>query len=563
VRDGTSWTQQAKLTANDAGGRFGRSVSISGDTAVVGAHHANSAYVFVRDGTTWTQQAKLTGSGWFGVDVSISVETILVGARFGTGATGNSGNAHVYVRDGTTWSHQAMLYADDGASGDDFGRHVALSGNTAIIGSAWDDDHGSRSGSAYIFERDGTSWSQQAKLTASDGAAGDWLGNRVIVDGDTAMAGAVFDDNEAGIDAGAAYVYKRDGTSWTEQARIIPSDAEAGDAFGHVSLSGDMAVIASSLAYFDHGVAYVYSTDGTSWTEQSKILASDGAPDDLFGGLIWLDGTTVVIGAPRDDDAGSRSGSAYVYELVPPNSPPIITAIAGPIDPIGINTPVLMTGTFTDPDSGDTHTATWNWGDSSESSGDVSDGTVTGSHPYSIPGVYTITLTVDDAAGESDTATYEQYVVIYDPTGAFVTGGGQIDSPPGAFPTDPLLTGKAGFGFVSKYHKGQTTPDGNTQFRFHAADFAFHSTSYDWMVVAGPKAIFKGSGEINGGGNYGFLLSAIDGDQPGGGGVDKFRIKIWDKDNLDTVVYDNGLGDADDADPPTELTHGSIKIHKA
>jgi hypothetical protein len=128
--------------------------------------------------------------------------------------------------------------------------------------------------------------------------------------------------------------------------------------------------------------------------------------------------------------------------------------------------------------------------------------------------------------------------------------------------SDPTATGKASFGFVSKYQKGTSVPDGNTQFRFNTGDLAFKSVSYDWLVIAGAKGMFKGTGKINGEGNYGFKLSAIDGDMPGGGGIDKFRIKIWDKDNADALVYDNGLG-GDDTHPGSPLTHGSIKIHKS
>jgi len=123
------------------------------------------------------------------------------------------------------------------------------------------------------------------------------------------------------------------------------------------------------------------------------------------------------------------------------------------------------------------------------------------------------------------------------------------------------LTGKATFGFVSKYKKGATTPDGNTEFQFHAAGLNFKSTSYQWLVVSGAKATYKGQGTINGSGNYGFLLSAIDGQLTGGGGADKFRIKIWDKDDGDAVVYDNLVGGGDDANPTTTLGGGSIVIH--
>jgi hypothetical protein len=175
--------------------------------------------------------------------------------------------------------------------------------------------------------------------------------------------------------------------------------------------------------------------------------------------------------------------------------------------------------------------------------------------------VYTITLTVEDDDGGRDTEIF-QYVVVYDPNAGFVTGGGWIMSPEGAFTPDPNLTGKANFGFVSKYKKGQSTPSGNTEFNFKVADMNFHSKDYDWLVIANAKAMYKGTGTINGDGNYGFILSAIDEDFTSSTDVDLFRIKIWDKDNNDMVIYDNQLGDDDDADPSFEISNGQIKIHE-
>jgi hypothetical protein len=186
---------------------------------------------------------------------------------------------------------------------------------------------------------------------------------------------------------------------------------------------------------------------------------------------------------------------------------------------------------------------------------------VTGDHLYDAAGVHTITLTVTDAQGASDEAIF-QYMVVYDPDGGSVTGGGWINSLAGAYPSDPSLTGKANFGFVSKYKKGANTPTGQTEFNFRVADLNFHSDSYDWLVVAGHKAMYKGVGTINGAGSYGFMLSAIDEALTPSTDVDLFRIKIWDKDNGDVVVYDNQLGDADDADPTTAIGGGSIVIHK-
>jgi hypothetical protein len=154
-----------------------------------------------------------------------------------------------------------------------------------------------------------------------------------------------------------------------------------------------------------------------------------------------------------------------------------------------------------------------------------------------------------------------QYVVVYDPYGGFVTGGGWIHSPAGAYHLDSSLSGKATFGFVSKYKKGAFDPVGNTEFQFHAANFTFRSTEYDWLVIAGARAQYKGTGSIDGTGDYGFMLTAIDGALPGGGLGDKFRIKIWDK-ATDAMVYDNQMGDSDNADPTTVIGGGSIVIHK-
>src|SRR6266581_7865386 len=131
-----------------------------------------------------------------------------------------------------------------------------------------------------------------------------------------------------------------------------------------------------------------------------------------------------------------------------------------------------------------------------------------------------------------------------------VTGGGWINSPAGAYTSNAILSGKANFGFVSNYQKGANVPTGQTEFQFNVANFNFHSTSYEWLVIAGAKAQYKGVGTVNGVGNYGFILTAIDGEINGGGGVDKFRIKIWDINNNGTIVYDNQLG-ASDSDTPT------------
>ncbi len=243
--------------------------------------------------------------------------------------------------------------------------------------------------------------------------------------------------------------------------------------------------------------------------------------------------------------------------------PPIVTISDAPLNPVSIvSQPVTVTGTFTDADDDDLHTAIWSWGDGETTVGTVNQGnnSVSDSHTYALPGVYEVTLTVTDNDGLSGKVIF-QYVVIYDPDGGFVTGGGWINSPAGAYTANPSLIGKANFGFVAKYKKGAHIPTGNTEFQFKAGDLNFKSTSYEWLVVAGAKAKFKGSGTINGFGDYAFQLTATDGQVSGGGGYDRFRIKIWDKSG-GGVIYDNQPGDADTADATTALGGGSIVVHK-
>jgi VCBS repeat-containing protein len=271
-------------------------------------------------------------------------------------------------------------------------------------------------------------------------------------------------------------------------------------------------------------------------------------------------GTLTVRGTIKDKDGVEREYTANVAIL---NVSPSIGPIVAPLDPQKIGTAIAVSAPFTDPSVTDTHTAVWEWGDGATSAGGVDEasgsGSVSGSHAYPAPGVYTVKLTVTDDDGDSGESIF-QYVVIYDPNGGFVTGGGWIDSPVGAYTADPTLSGKANFGFVSKYQKGANVPTGNTEFQFHAGNLNFKSVAYDWLVISGPKAQYKGTGSINGAGEYGFLLTANDGQVSGGGGADKFRIKIWDKTSGE-VVYDNQLGGSDDQAASQVIGGGSVVIH--
>jgi hypothetical protein len=320
----SDWDQTAKLTASDgaASDYFGSSVSVSGDYAIVGAYldddkgnESGSAYIFLRSGTSWSQQAKLTASDGaaydnFGYSVSISGNYAIVGA---TGDDGK-GSAYVFKRDGTTWSQQQKLTASDGANGDRFGYSVSISGDYAIAGAWGDDDNGSSSGSAYIFKRVDTTWSPQAKLTALDGAVDDAFGYSVSISGDYAIVGAFYDDVNVMVDSGSAYIFLRSGTSWSQQPKLTASDGAAGDRFGYsVSISGDYAIVG---AYLDDdngsssGSAYILKRDGTNWSEEAKLTASDGAGSDRFGNSVSIGNGYIIVGAYGDD---SFKGSAYMF----------------------------------------------------------------------------------------------------------------------------------------------------------------------------------------------------------------------------------------------------------
>jgi hypothetical protein len=380
TRAGTTWSQQAQLTAGDgaAGDNFGFSVALAGDTALVGASgndigaavNQGSAYVFTRTGTGWSQQAQLTaGDGaafdCFGFSVAVSGDTALVGA-YGNdiGAAADQGSAYVFTRTGTSWSQQAQLTAGDGAAGDVFGTSAALAGDTALIG-AYADDIGPAvdQGSAYVFTRTGTSWSQQAQLTAGDGAAADIFGISVALAGDTALVGAYADDIGAVANQGSAYVFTRAGTSWSQQAQLTAGDGAAGDFFGSsVALTGDTALVGATSddvgANSGQGSAYVFTRSGTTWGQQAQLTAGDGAAFDLFGTSVALAGDTALVGAYGNDiGAAPDRGSAYVFVL-DATAPQTTASLAPPANAAGWNKlPVTVTLAATDAGSGVAATA--------------------------------------------------------------------------------------------------------------------------------------------------------------------------------------------------------------
>ena len=320
VRSGGAWSQQAKLLPSDGtdGDYFGYSVALAGETALVGAYQdddqgtsSGSAYVFVRSGGAWSQQAKLlptdgTDFYYFGHAVALAGETALVGGE----------SVYIFERSGGAWSQQAKLLPNDGAGGA-FGYSVALAGETALVGAYQDDDQGTSSGSAYVFVRSSGVWSQQAKLLPTDGAAYDYFGASVAVSDDTALIGAYGDDDQ-GTDSGSAYVFVRSGGSWSQQAKLLPSDGAAADLLANsVALWGEIALIG---AYADDdqggnsGSAYVFVRSGGSWSQQAKLLPSNGSSHGAFGLSVALSDGIALAGSPNNDASGSVSGFALFYD---------------------------------------------------------------------------------------------------------------------------------------------------------------------------------------------------------------------------------------------------------
>ncbi len=402
-RDGTSWAQEAYLKASNTGAidYFGASVALSGDTLAVGAFVEDSSatgvggdqadnsasasgavYIFRRDGSSWAQQAYLKASNTgaydrFGYSVALSGDTLAVGARdeasSATGVGGDqadnsalrSGAVYIFRHDGTSWAQQAYLKASNTDADDYFGVSVALSGDTLAVGAYREDssatgvggdqadNSAADSGAVYIFRRDGSSWAQEAYVKASNTGVGDLFGYSVALSGDTLAVGARGEDSSAtgvGGDqadnsaggSGAVYIFRRDGTSWAQQAYLKASNTGTDDLFGDsVALSGDTLAVG---AYFEDssatgvggdqadnsaaqsGAVYIFRRDGSSWAQEAYLKASNTGAGDLFGSSVALSGDTLAVGAyleessatgvggDQADNSASDSGAVYIFD---------------------------------------------------------------------------------------------------------------------------------------------------------------------------------------------------------------------------------------------------------
>lgn len=377
VRNGTTWTQQQKIVASDrgTGDQFGVSVAISGDYAIVGANRddedasggntladAGSVYIFVRSGVTWTQQQKIVAldrglDDRFGSSLFISNEFAIIGAGLddedenGGNTLTDAGSVYSFVRSGSTWTQQQKIVASDRGAGDQFGIRIAIDGDYAIIGANLEDEDASggntltNAGSAYIFVKNGNTWTQQQKLVASDRATNDWFGFTVSLSGEYAVVGAYPEDEDENgantlVNAGSAYIYKRNGTNWSFLKKIVASDRASTDHFGYsVAISGNYVLVGARAEDEDAsggntlanaGSAYIYKiTVGPSFTTNNVTsissftaisggeITNSGTNPILARGIVWdiNPNPTIVLSTKTSDGSGTGSFSSQITNL--------------------------------------------------------------------------------------------------------------------------------------------------------------------------------------------------------------------------------------------------------
>ena len=318
-------TPPLRLTADDAkdGDWFGRSVSVFEDWAIFGAPFSDEgrAYLYRRVLGEWNHHPTVRANDWsegdeFGFSVSIYDKTMIVGAP----NKDNGGAVYVFTLQGETWTEDKKLTASDGVSGDKFGWSVAIRGDTVIVG-AFEKDGGKGAVYAFVLAGDG-SWDEGMRLIPRNGIVSKELfGSAVALSGDRALIGA-HGSEEKGRDSGVAYIFQRVNGEWKEEAKLVPVDGNCGYYFGlDVALSGDTAIIGSPFGSYS-GSVYVFvrqdsgTRDDGTWEEVQTLTPANGKAGDWFGYSVAISGDTAVIGAVYDDEMGSNSGSGYVYTKI-------------------------------------------------------------------------------------------------------------------------------------------------------------------------------------------------------------------------------------------------------
>lgn len=338
---------------------------------------------------------------------------------------------------------------------------------------------------------------------------------------------------------------------------------------------GDNSAAATWMGiFFDDDSLLLMSYGGNTNPGETVTVTFTGANGNPWipDSYVYGDGVVPLTVTRTDND--QYGTISFRIETMPPsldNQAPAIPDFIATPNPSRVNTLIIVNAAIDDTQTGGSRiqSAEYSLDDSGWVPMSAADGSfdtdyekVTVSIPaFTQAGVHRIKIRAADASGNLVESGKTILLAVYDPTSGFVTGKGWINSPPGAYVPDPAMTGKVSFSFVSKFLKGTTVPTGETEFLFKGVDFTFHSDRYEWFVIAGPKAQFKGVGTMNGQGEYGFILTVSDGEL-NGKGQDRFRIRIWET-ATGVQVYDSQPGSPDMDDPAAELSGGSITIHKS
>jgi len=331
------WQLEVKLAPLDLGqgDRFGFSCALNGDVLAIAApdHGAlgtkvGAVYVFRDIAGTWTFEQKLFPStpipfGEFGTNVSVSGNVIAVGMYRQSG--GNLGRVHMFRHNGSSWVEEDMVTSADSVANDLFAYSLDVDGDHLVIGAYQDDN----AGSMYFYRWDGNDWVFVNKVFAPDAQAGDLFSKGLSMSGDVVVAGANREDQN-GIDAGAAYVYRFNGAEWLHEQKLLASDGVTTDRFGtHVAVAGDMILVGARFddhpGLVDAGSAYVFRHSGGTWLERAKLIGSDTGPSDLLGHTVSTDGTTLIVNSQAHaHGAGPGAGGSYAFNFPLHDGPPLL-----------------------------------------------------------------------------------------------------------------------------------------------------------------------------------------------------------------------------------------------
>jgi len=510
-REGNAWVELQKIVASDREemDNFGSSVAINDDFIVVGAFQeskpagSGAAYIFKREGDTWVEQQKIMASDIqmndrFGISVAIDGNYIVIGSYTNdynanndeSSFISNAGAAYIFTKDGTLWVQQQKIVASVRGENDFFGRSVAISGDYIVVGSFNEDEDVNEgntmlnSGSAYVFIRDGNTWTEQQKLVASDRGAGDLFGYSVDIDNDFIVIGAYQEDEDVNegntmLNSGSAYIFKHNGNAWNQQQKIVSTDRSEGDSYGYsVAISRDYIVIGANSKVEEWirpngtpgpaanaGVAYIYFNNGVSWIQQQKIIAIGGnLPSNYFGTDVAIEGIYTFVGGFQGFDVNGEnyiqnSGSVYIYG----------TACTTPLIAVENPEPVCVGSTATL--FADSEGNTVNWYDSVDSTEPV----FTGSE-FTTPELSQTTSYWVEAIGEWDcTSERVEVVVTVNPTPELIIENTTVETCEG---TSAILTANSA-ATVHWYDSAEATEPVFTGASYETPEL-FETTSY-WV----------------------------------------------------------------------------------